>query len=796
MKTCHHYTFHPVKRFTSPEFLLILLVIVIPFTSFAAASASCIQADFGDASYAGGMAFDQQLGIIYVTGQVGPSSCFVGVLKQTTQGNDGNNSMKFLSKHVFAESAICQTVTLRKDQAGTPLLLSVMDEGGILTDTRPSGSQKAVQYGGMIELQFNADGSTSHFAAERGVLLHQDIVQIPRSIAVDPNVGHRVFVATMTSESSAVNEGIGAESSIPNLTPGGDLKYGNDYAMTIESLRLASSPEDTSGHSFTEASSLWKKPFGVAGDTSGVGAIVNQIIFHGDDELVVVGSTQGSGFAFGEAMDVTMAGFIAKFHPDHGQLQLSRRFQIEMESANMHTNVESICQDDQDPDSIYIVGSYQNEGESKRVPFVAKLTASSLDSIWEQTFPATSNAYALGCGVSQYSGASNGNNGSVVYVAGVVEDGGEIMGKTTSHGQDDVFVVQLSTHDGTAFWMKQIGTSGNDRLARGGGGLIVLDEIDGSGGVLLMGDTTGNLYSTSSQASEVFIVRMDSQGKTPDSFEVSGMDYSQGQEAITLTTPLRRDGSGQDKEETGSEASAGDGSGGPDSTTSSPNAGSDEGDPQTSNAGERMYFLLAIVVFIIVGGFCYMCFQRRERERVTERALVFGYLQAFDVEDIDVRHSATGGWHGTYVGKLAKGHMDFENAVENFEYSEDLDFGSGSSGSQGEDDSTSASGTLLSGYSHSSIVKDSLFVDYDTTPTYGGGSRRGSKSSFTNDHNEDDEDEDLGNETSSFVRNPRFYSDRVEEAPDRHDGFSLARLSRKGPGDSQHALDPWGKEIV
>jgi hypothetical protein len=68
-----------------------------------------------------------------------------------------------------------------------------------------------------------------------------------------------------------------------------------------------------------------------------------------------------------------------------------------------------------------------------------------------------------------------------------------------------------------------------------------------------------------------------------------------------------------------------------------------------------------------------MCFRHQKQEKVTEREMVFGYLQAFDVEDIDVRHSATGGCHGTYAGKLAKGQIDGE--VETFEFSENLQYG-------------------------------------------------------------------------------------------------------------------------
>jgi hypothetical protein len=188
----HNKSRHDVRSITN-MLLLVSAMIIFLMPIVSSVAYPCVQTNFGDASYAGGMVYDDQLEVIYLTGQVGPSSCFVGVLKPTAMQSHGSDnpssSFQFVSKQVFEEAAICQTLTLRGDQTGTLLLLSIMEEGGILTDTRPSGSQKAVQYGGMIELQFNTDGSTSHFATERSILLHQDIVQIPRSIVVDPNLG-------------------------------------------------------------------------------------------------------------------------------------------------------------------------------------------------------------------------------------------------------------------------------------------------------------------------------------------------------------------------------------------------------------------------------------------------------------------------------------------------------------------------------------------------------------------------------------------------------------------------------
>jgi hypothetical protein len=75
-------------------------------------------------------------------------------------------------------------------------------------------------------------------------------------------------------------------------------------------------------------------------------------------------------------------------------------------------------------------------------------------------------------------------------------------------------------------------------------------------------------------------------------------------------------------------------------TPSKSSPGNNNDSSKSFGAGRRLYMLMAMIVF---------------------------------VEDIDVRHSATGGCHGTYAGKLAKGQIDGE--VETFEFSENLQYG-------------------------------------------------------------------------------------------------------------------------
>ena len=48
----------------------------------------------------------------------------------------------------------------------------------------------------------------------------------------------------------------------------------------------------------------------------------------------------------------------------------------------------------------------------------------------------------------------------------------------------------------------------------------------------------------------------------------------------------------------------------------------------------------------------------KKRRAEAQKSSIFAALQQFDVEDIDLRRSPPGGWHGTYMNKLAYGQND------------------------------------------------------------------------------------------------------------------------------------------
>lgn len=60
---------------------------------------------------------------------------------------------------------------------------------------------------------------------------------------------------------------------------------------------------------------------------------------------------------------------------------------------------------------------------------------------------------------------------------------------------------------------------------------------------------------------------------------------------------------------------------------------------------------------VLVTGFCCATIQKKRAylKEQEQKASVFMYLQQFNVQDIDLRKSPPGGWHGTYMRKLAYG---------------------------------------------------------------------------------------------------------------------------------------------
>lgn len=645
-----------------------------------------LQADFGAVSYAGGMILKNN--IAYITGQVGAYNCFVGAVSTASA------KMQFISKQLI-EGAICQTLAL--DVHNRLLLVATAEEGGLFTETRPIGSTKAAQYGLIAPLLFTGDGATATLMP--GLLMHDDVVQYPKALVLDPNHENFAYVASMHSESGQENTHttIDTEPNFTNLR-----KFGSSYFVMIQRIMM--------DESYRLKKGSWQKEYAVTPTPGGneEEVIVSNMLWN-RNSLVMVGYTKGAGDAFNENPNGFVTGFITRFNPEDGRVMGSpRRISFgETEDSFLY----DACTSDNDADAIYLTVV------TGTTITIAKLNADTLATEWQSVVSTSTSATEVTCRVDDGKG--------VVYMAGVVTDGGSIENdlthSTTTRGKDDIFVTQLDTSDGSPTWMKQFGTTQNDRISE-------IQVLPDTNGILLFGDSSGSVMAEASgHKNAIWLVHVPFNDAFPETTEVSKIGNTGGN--VAIAQPLFDSFDVGNPSPTQSPVSSVS-----DPSTSSSEDGGSFPDEVLMGLGIATVVVLIVILVVVLQS-------RRQRERVTERALVFSYLQAFEPEDVDVRNSATGGWHGTYVGKLAHGRK--KNT------------------------------------SHSSIVKDSLFVDYDLgTPA-----EPVTRTPRRNFVIGDDDDDDGGNTSS-----PSSGDDEGDYELDAVD----IRIENGGkPGGK-----PWGKEIV
>lgn len=115
--------------------------------------------------------------------------------------------------------------------------------------------------------------------------------------------------------------------------------------------------------------------------------------------------------------------------------------------------------------------------------------------------------------------------------------------------------------------------------------------------------------------------------------------------------------------------------------------------------------VISALVLMVSCGILYR--RTRARHELEKQNAIFTYLQQFSVEDIDLRKSPPGGWHGTYLNKLAHGVNTAASLPEQPYRDEHLD---------DEDGHVLFQSAKIV---HTS-VKNSLFMDSGSAPTLGG----------------------------------------------------------------------------
>merc|ERR1719502_1835292 len=95
------------------------------------------------------------------------------------------------------------------------------------------------------------------------------------------------------------------------------------------------------------------------------------------------------------------------------------------------------------------------------------------------------------------------------------------------------------------------------------------------------------------------------------------------------------------------------------------------GDLEPKSSSFAVFFF---IILALIGLFYFIERNRRRRQAESQKSQVFAYLQKFEVEDIDLRKSPPGGWHGTYLNKLAYGINKSEAAPYSDSYSDEPEY--------------------------------------------------------------------------------------------------------------------------
>ncbi|KAL3910423.1 MAG: hypothetical protein SGILL_007695, partial [Bacillariaceae sp.] len=477
-----------------------------------------------------------------------------------------------------------------------------------------------------------------------------------------------VYMVSMGSETPSENKGEGRE--YPNFTAGGPYRYGSDFFLHVHKLAVNEFPLEFSESLPATLDQEWEAKF----STDNGSVYVGGMTLIGQDAMIVVGSTAGSGGPFENNDGDDMDGFILKIDPQTGQLSSSGTDSTSrIDSVNKKDDfIYNVCVDhhERNHDSFFIVGS--TDGKIKNLPdneqppdgtthaFVAKVRTDDLSAQWIKHFTMTHPtggsmaSEALSCAAS-----ANSDGDEVVYVGGTVHDGAVMDGAeiSKSHGGDDIFVASIYADDGSLRWMSQIGSDHHDNLASGNG-----LEIDHFGNVIVFGETQGVMYADHGSP--------------------------EGEKDLILFS-IKQDGTYLEPRVH---------AGGDPNPPPAPYYGPTKS-KNTSDSLTAVYGVVAAIIVIALIGCLLLRRYQMKKQAVTDKAKIFKYLQKFDVEDVDLRKSPPGGWHGTYLNKLAYGINRAADSNDDME--------------NGADEAAPLT--------HSSVVTDSLFMDTASKPSLGYG---------------------------------------------------------------------------
>jgi hypothetical protein len=324
-----------------------------------------------------------------------------------------------------------------------------------------------------------------------------------------------------------------------------------------------------------------------------------------------------------------------------------------------------------DDDFIYITGWTQTA--ATRQAFLRKIEVSTLRTKWTVEMEATGPTAGVACIVHD----------ADIWWGGSVEDG-KILTQSTDldeYGGKDIFIAKIQD-DGVVNFVHQFGSREDDELTA--------MTVDPDGNAILAGDTYGSMFrsrdSTESANSDVFVMTVSrSDGSMPSI--VPQIINGGGSSSIDGDTVDSADPDDGSTSQTGQDEG---GATEPPSENIDPYEEAYEEEKAKEKKMETGILVFLILFLVILFGCCsyyFILYYRRSRrlrrhgsmERalltrntllVTDRSHVAPVLSQFDARDVEIKRSATGGWHGSFSNDLAQGKNNYQPPDETFETNE------------------------------------------------------------------------------------------------------------------------------
>jgi hypothetical protein len=440
------------------------------------------------------------------------SDCFVAILHLphavSSNPSSHTNQPSWIRRRQFGNpsaSEFCSAIHVR--EAGGMIALGHSGPGGVLEPLLPYGSLRRSIYGMVFDLGDSVD-------LKGGIILHSNRFQYPVDITSDPLSGD-LYLAEIISDADGTADQMEPLSDSRIYSSDTDLSttgytppmYGARFSVGLKKFTQVESADHNEELSRTLEPG-WSREFGTVGHDD---VQVSALSYVSPSLMLLAGYTMGNGNAFGSSDSIDLDGFLTIINPEKGNVVHARRIQSTVMAGN--DRLLGLCRNDAVGSSVvYLVGTTDgvfdttylgqtatvlSRGSFQNDAFLVKFDLNGMEVIWsrqlegkfpvgmESTTTAGPQVHATACSVT-----ADGEN---VYMAGNIKDGASLsMHNRTeflSAGGNDIFVTKFRAADGRLEFAQQIGSDEDDSLAQGNS-----LATDGSGNLLLLGNTRGSMY--------------------------------------------------------------------------------------------------------------------------------------------------------------------------------------------------------------------------------------------------------------------------------------------------------------